>query len=747
MGDIYPKQSSARKAFTNFDRVVRNVALAQQNGAPEAEIDAYLSSEGYTPERFVRAYENAQKAGGKVADVGFGATLANSLFLNFGDEAVARFNALRGEGTYEQNLAAYNLALDEYSRQYPGRALTAEIAGAALPIVATLGAGALPRGGVAAVSTGARLASPTARAIPLISQVKTCAKVGALTGAISGAGAAQPGQRTTGATIGGLTGAVAGPGTVILLDKVGRPIGRYLGGKVLPYLTGGSARVATVEEKKLAQQTMDKFNAELNAAGFTPEQAYQLIARAEAAGAPRPQLPDVIRQLQALRNQAASQSGRAGQETLDVLRERQKLQPAMLAQSASRESGTWLTDVPLANQAGQVAARQAADPLYEALRANPNFTNNQLALMFQNRANMKEAFDFVKRNMTTEDYTFQSNYETGVFNPNELNEIAKYMSEASFALSKRYDDEGAKALKRSLDNSLEAFNTQASKNIPEWLPAREAFKKELDIVDARKLGTGFLDAPPAEAADRLVQMRKLSPEAQQGFKESILADFNMRLRQKADYEGLASADVSKSTLRGLDLERLRQGLGTNLEETTRLAQELEKQTLSRQSLDKALLVKPEVDIGMERVSGVNIPRSQGGVFDRLLQGVQNITGEEARQREAARVKAEADRLTQMFNTTGKTDIGKLLAQVKANEQQRLASLTRQGRTTTAAATGAGLLSAAPSEAIVGGDYTISPDLQIPEETVLDAGNVYGRPPGMPDEEWNAILKQRGLLSQ
>jgi hypothetical protein len=744
MGDVYPKQSSARKAFNNFDRVVKNVALAQERGAPEAEIDAYLASEGYTPARFVQAYENAQKAGGKVADAGFGATFANSLLFNFGDEALARFNALRGEGTYEQNLAAYNLALDEYSREYPSRALTAEIGGAAAPVLLTLGGAAVPRGGAAAVSAGARLASPTARAIPLISQAKTAAKVGTVTGAISGAGAAQPGQRTTGAALGGLTGAVAGPGTVILLDKVGRPIGRYLGGKVIPYLTGGSARVATVEETRLAQQTMDKFNAELSAAGFTPTQAYQLIARAEAAGAPRPQLPDVIRQLQALRNQAASQSGRAGQETLDILRERQKLQPAMMAQSASRESGTWLTDVPLANQAGQAAARQAANPLYDALRANPNFSNNQLALMFQNRANMKEAFDFVKRNMTTEDYAFQSNYETGVFNPNELNEIAKYMSEASFALSKRYDDEGAKALKRSLDNSLEAFDTQASKNIPEWLPAQAAFKKELDIVDARKLGTGFLDANPAEAAERLVQMRKLSPEAQQGFKESILADFNMRLRQK-EYAGLASADVSKSTLRGLDLERLRQGLGTNLEETTRLAQELEKQSLSRQSLDKALLVKPEVDIGMERVVGANIPRTQGGLVDRLFQKVQNITGEEARQLEAARVKAEADRLTQMFNKAGTTEIGELLSKTRANERQRLASLTQQGRTTTAAATGAGLLSAKPSEKIVGGDVTISPDLQ---EEVLDAGPVLleNRPPGMSDEEWNAILKKRGLLN-
>jgi hypothetical protein len=742
MGDVYPKQSSARKAFTNFNRVVENVALAQQRGAPEAEIDAYLSSEGYTPERFVQAYENAQKAGGKVADAGFGSTFANSLLFNFGDEALARFNALRGEGTYEQNLAAYNLALGEYAREYPGRALGAEVLGAAAPIVATLGGAALPRGGAAAVSTGARLASPTARTLPLVSQAKTAAKVGAISGAISGAGAAQPGQRTTGAALGGLTGLVAGPGTVIIVDKVGRPISRYLGGKVVPYLTGGSARVATLEEEKLAQQAMDKFNAELKASGFTPTQAYQLIAQAEKAGAPRPQLPDVIRQLQALRNQAASQSGRAGQETLDALRERQKLQPAMMAQSASRESGTWLTDVPLANQAGQAAARQAANPLYEALRANPNFSNNQLALMFQNRANMKEAFDFVKRNMTTEDYTFQSNYETGVFNPNELNEIAKYMSEASFALSKQYNDEGAKALKRSLDNSLEAFDTQASKNIPEWLPAQAAFKKELDIVDARKLGTGFLDANPAEAAERLVQMRKLSPEAQQGFKESILADFNMRLRGKEN-EGLASADVSKASLRGLDIERLRQGLGTNLEETTRLAQELEKQSLSRQSLDKALLVKPEVDIGMERVAGANIPRTQGGVVDRLLQRVQNVTGEEARQLEAARVKDESERLINMFNKAGTTEIGDLLSKIRANERQRLSLLTQQGQTNKAAATGAGLLSATPSEAIVGGDATISPNLQ---EEVLDAGNVYGRPPGMSDEEWNAILKQRGLLN-
>lgn len=730
----------AKKAYANFSRVVENVALAQQNGVSDDEIEAYLRTEGYTPERFVQAYENAQKAGGKTAEAGFGSTMLNSLLFNFGDEALAAVNAARGEGTYEQNLAAYNMALDEYSRQYPGRALTAEVTGAALPVVATLGAGLVPRGGAAAVSTAARAAQPTARALPLLARAKSAAKVGAVTGGLSGAGAAQPGQRTAGAVTGATIGTVVGPGSVVLLDKAGAPIARYVGGKIMSMVPGAAQRAATAEERKIAQAAMDKFNAELDAAGVSRKDAYDLIVRAERAGAPRPQLPDVIRQLQALRNEAASQSGRAGQEALDAMRERQKLQPAMLAQSASRESGTWLTDVPLANQAGYAAARRGADPLYDALRQRPNFTNNQLALMFQNRAGMKEAFDAVKRNMTTEGYAFQSDYEKGIFNPNELNEIAKYMGSASKALSKQFDQPGAQPAKFALDNALESLDAQASKDIPEWLPAREAFKKEMDVVDARELGTGFLDSTPTDAAERLSQLSKLSPEAQQGFRESILADFNTRLRQK-EYEGLASADAAKPSLRSLALERLRQGLGTNLEDTTRLAQELEKQSLSRQSLDKALLVKPEVNIGMERVSGANIPRSAGGVTERVFEKVREVTGQEAQQAEAARVKAEADRLTRMFNVSGSTEVGKLLKSLSANERQRLGALTQQGRVDTAAAMGGGLLSTGQ-----GSDYSVSPDMP-PEEVVLDAGNVYGRPAGMSDEEWNAILQQRGLLSQ
>jgi hypothetical protein len=744
MGDVYPKAGASRKAFNNFNRVANNVMLAQQNGVGDSEIEAYLQTEGYSPERFVQAYQNAQKSGGKISEAGFGTTALNSLLFNFGDEALAAFNAARGKGTYEQNLASYNMALDEYSRQYPGRALGAEVLGAAAPVIATLGAGALPRAGVAGGSQAARLAAPAARTIPMLARAKQAAKVGTVSGAVSGAGAAQPGERATGAVVGGLTGLVVGPGAVVFVDKAGKPVLRYVGGKIMSSLPGGAARAASAEEAKLAQSAMDKFNAELSASGFTPTQAYQLIARAEAAGAPRPQLPDVIRQLQALRNQAASQSGRAGQDTLDILRERQKLQPAMLAQSASRESGTWLTDVPLANQTGRAATRQVVDPIYDALRARPNFSNDQLALMFQNRAGMKEAFDAVKRNMTNEGYTFQSDYEKGIFNPNELNEIAKYMGSASKALSKQFDQPGAQPAKFALDDALNALDEQASKDIPEWLPARAEFKKGMDIIDARELGTGFLDATPADAAERLAKINKLSPEAQQGFKESILADFNMRLRGK-EYEGLASADAAKPSLRSVALERLRQGLGTNLEETTRLAQELEKQSLSRQSLDKALLVKPEVDIGTERVGGVNLPRSQGGITERLLQKVQDITGEEARQIEAARAKAEAERLTGLFNVSGRTEIGKMLGKAQQTERERLAGLTKQQSMNRAIATGAGLLSSAPGKAQAGADYTVSPDMAIPEEQVLDAGNVYGRPPGMSDADWNAILKKRGLL--
>lgn len=730
----------AKKAYDNFSRVTANVALAQQNGVSDDEIEAYLRTEGYTPERFIQAYENAQKAGGKTAEAGFGTTALNSLLFNFGDEALAALNAARGEGTYEQNLAAYNMALDEYARQNPGKALTAEVTGAALPVVATLGAGLVPRAGAAGLSTAARLAPAGARTIPMLARAKTAAKVGAVTGGLSGAGAAQPGQRTAGAISGAAIGTVVGPGSVVLLDKVGAPVARYVGGKVMSMLPGATARAATAEEQRVAQAAMDKFNAELDAAGVSRQDAYDLIAAAERAGAPNPRLPDVIRQLQALRNEAASQSGRAGQEALDAMRQRQKLQPEILAQQASYESGVPLTNVPLANQANYAAARAAADPVYEALRQRPNFTNNQLALMFQNRAGMREAFDAVKRNMSNEGYAFQSDYKTGVFNPNELNEIAKYMGDASAALSRQFDQPGAQPAKFALDSALEALDTQASKNIPEWAPVREFWRREASVRDARELGMGFLDAPPAEAADRLAKLQKLPPQSQQAFREAILGDFDMRMRQKS-FEGLASADVAKQTLNAAQIQRLREGLGSNLEDFTKLAQELEKQSLSRQSLDKALLVKPETNIAMERVSGANIPRTAGGVSERLFQKVEAATGEQARQQEAARVRAEAERLTKMFNVSGSSEIGKMLRALSVNERQRLGGLAKQDRLTTAQAAGGGLLSTGQ-----GADYSVSPDMA-PEEVVLDAGNVYGRPPGMSDEEWNAVLQQRGLLSQ
>jgi hypothetical protein len=764
MGDIYPNTGASRKAYNNFNRVVENVRIAQENGVSATEIDEYLKSEGFDRARFLRAYDDAQAAGGKVSEAGFGSTFANSLLFNFGDEALARFNAMRGEGTYEQNLAAYNLALGEYSRQDPGKAFTAEALGVVAPMVATLGATALPRAGVAATSTAARMAAPAARELPLITRMGSAAKVGAASGAVSGAGASRPGERIGGAAVGGLTGLVAGPGTVVLLDKAGKPALRWLGGKIMSFVPGAQARAATAQENAVAQAAMDKFNAELNAAGFKPDEAFNLLRQAEAAGAPRPQLADVIEQLQFLRTEAARTSGKAGLESAQALTERQKLAPEILTQKLSDEAGVPRVNTLLAQEANKQDALRNIGPIYDAIRQRGAFQSNELSSMFKERDVLKRALDETKTALTTEDYAFQSNIDTSVFSPKELLSVANKLNTYAGEALKAGDKEAYAAAK----NALEKLNSVTQRNVPGWETAGRQWAEEAAVRDAYEFGRGFLNATDEDAFKAMQDLAKFgSPRANKAFKASIIADYEASLLRGSPSADPLARGIGRQ-LNDLQLRRLQQGLGKDLTDFQRLNTEIAKQDLSKTQLQQGRLGKPEVYDANTRQGGLLIPTTPGEAKDVILGGVRDMLTEAQRIQQNKLTQLEAQKLTEMFNRAGTSDTVKLIRDLKLAEKGRVGGLDQQLLSTRAKGVTGGtflptLLQQKPTltpeniqlleeqdrllaeeEARLTG--LLNPDAPPANEKATDAGNVYGRPPGMSDKEWNAILKKRGLLN-
>ena len=96
-------------------------------------------------------------------------SLGQGLAFGFGDEIEAGMKALRS-GDYQKEVSDIRKELDLYRQQNPGKAFSAEMAGAVLP---ALGAGLLTGG----TGTAAVLGSTAARATPTIG--RTTAKLAA----------------------------------------------------------------------------------------------------------------------------------------------------------------------------------------------------------------------------------------------------------------------------------------------------------------------------------------------------------------------------------------------------------------------------------------------------------------------------------------------------------------------------------------------------------------------------------------
>ena len=179
--------------------------------------------------------------------------LGQGLMMGWGDEAEAAFRSkVMGQGNYETNLNKIRADVEKYKKDNPNVALGAEIAGGALPVVATMGAGA----GLNLAARGAGTAA-SKLAAKGAGTIGRNAAIGAGAGAISGAGGAEGdlGDRALGAgfgaTIGGVGGAVI-PKAVSLGGNALRQTKRFL--------TPSSSATIGAEEKiarALAENDMD----------------------------------------------------------------------------------------------------------------------------------------------------------------------------------------------------------------------------------------------------------------------------------------------------------------------------------------------------------------------------------------------------------------------------------------------------------------------------------------------------------
>jgi hypothetical protein len=193
-------------AYEKFEKVIRNVdkLLANPDVQPQ-EINQYLNAEGYTASRFKSAAENYSKAKGTTSTYGNIEAGIQGLTFGFGDEFEAVIKTLKNKKPYEQNLAAVQFAKQEFEAEKPYQAMASEIAGS-LPVAFAAGKTAVQMAGKLP-----QVANVLSKIPSSFSTVAGVSGAGAASGALTGAGTAQEGERIAGAEKGAIQGAILAP--------------------------------------------------------------------------------------------------------------------------------------------------------------------------------------------------------------------------------------------------------------------------------------------------------------------------------------------------------------------------------------------------------------------------------------------------------------------------------------------------------------------------------------------------------
>ena len=205
------------------------------------------------------------------------ALLGQGLAMGWGDELEAKIRTMSGDETYEQELAMIADSYDAYEDENSGTALGLEIAGSFLPTVAAYAAAPFTGGATAplAVANTARLANLANKARTVFNNPLGRSIIsGTTSGAVSGAGTADQGERLRG----GIEGAGFGFGF----------------GAGLPILTRGGGALATRigdkfrnrNAKRIEEGALRKVNAAIKGDGGTPDDLLKTVKEDIRIGVP-----------------------------------------------------------------------------------------------------------------------------------------------------------------------------------------------------------------------------------------------------------------------------------------------------------------------------------------------------------------------------------------------------------------------------------------------------------------------------
>jgi len=506
-------------AYENVERVRQNLITMVDKKAPIDHIDKYLKEEGFTQESFAKALDLVKQSGGKTAEYGAGRSLAQGATFGFADELESLVKSLAGQGTYEQNLAALELAKQRYGQQNPKTALTTEIVGG-LPYAL------LPFLGTAKYAQMAKDAAPLVRAGVTAG---ASAVTGALTGALGGAGAAGSGERMAGAQAGGTFGGLVGGAAPAVTKGIGA-----VGGKVVDVTSGIPVVQQVGKAVGLATgQTVDAANrakAKLLEAMYRDKVSPADLEKMIAAATKPVGIVDIAGEnVKSLADVAQKYPSEARQAAKLALEERAAGQGERIQGDISKYLGGFTDPFEYTTAIAQ-RQKEVSSPLYQKAYSFGEVTDPAV-LKFLELPQFKKAAKEAQELLAAEGRSVDMSMPTV--------EVLDQVKRGLDVLIKRETDPFGKMtdLGRIYKNKKNEFLSELDSAVPDFGKARAAFAGEAELLDATKLGKDFYKQTATEANRTFA---KLSPSEQEAYKVGALDAVKEKIQTAKD-----TADIRK----------------------------------------------------------------------------------------------------------------------------------------------------------------------------------------------------------
>ncbi len=479
--------------------------------------------------------------------------LGQGLAMGWGDEAEAWLRSKLGDEEYEQALARIRTEYGTFAEESPGLQIAGEIAGGAIPAVASF---LTPGAQVTAPATVARLTGPLSRLIGLgktAGQRTTAQNIGRLgaiggtQGAISGAGAAEEGTRGAGAVGGGLFGTAFGVAGPTVMKGTGELFGRV---RDLSGVSTDKAKQWAAEKLNLALDDRSpraiasrvvqdiRLGVPAAVANVTPGTIDLAEAVVTRGGQPSRDLAAIIEK------QQAGQKGRVKGQVRRGLRARDYYdQESKLTQDLRRDANVAY------NKA--YAVGDINDPAINTVLQEPEF--KEFFEQGQNIYRKHRLAETLKPQGDPSKYTLKQIYDPQTGRPVDIPDVRTldYIKQGIDEKIRQLFKDGKTAEATGLKEVREQFLNRLDDLVPEYKAARAEYKGDIEIIDALRMGRDEFNKLDPEQVEAF--MKTASKGEKDAFRTGVARNLYSVIEDPSvNFDAARKIIGSPSTRRALD---------------------------------------------------------------------------------------------------------------------------------------------------------------------------------------------------